>query len=88
MTYLIDRRLQGKNKSAINRERFLRRGDAAVGLPVLAHRDDKAGGRRGDVGGQLGRRAPAESDGALREGDQRRVQKQEGENRRERRAQL
>ncbi len=25
MTYLIDRRLQGKNKSAINRERFLRR---------------------------------------------------------------
>lgn len=25
MTYLIDRRLQGKNKSAVNRERFLRR---------------------------------------------------------------
>ncbi|MBI1891700.1 MAG: YeaH/YhbH family protein [Burkholderiales bacterium] len=25
MTYLIDRRLQGKNKSAINRERFIRR---------------------------------------------------------------
>ncbi|MGZ3158391.1 MAG: DUF444 family protein, partial [Burkholderiaceae bacterium] len=25
MVHLIDRRLQGKNKSAINRERFLRR---------------------------------------------------------------
>ena len=25
MTYLIDRRVQGKNKSAVNRDRFLRR---------------------------------------------------------------
>ncbi|WP_369124793.1 DUF444 family protein, partial [Mucilaginibacter sp. 10I4] len=25
MVHLIDRRLQGKNKSAVNRERFLRR---------------------------------------------------------------
>ncbi|HEX9172646.1 MAG TPA: YeaH/YhbH family protein [Telluria sp.] len=30
MTYLIDRRLQGKNKSAINRERFLRRYKAQI----------------------------------------------------------
>lgn len=30
MTYLIDRRLQGKNKSAVNRERFLRRYKAQI----------------------------------------------------------
>jgi uncharacterized protein len=30
LTYLIDRRLQGKNKSAINRERFLRRYKAQI----------------------------------------------------------
>lgn len=30
MVYLIDRRLQGKNKSAINRERFLRRHKAQI----------------------------------------------------------
>jgi uncharacterized protein len=30
LTYLIDRRLQGKNKSAVNRERFLRRYKAQI----------------------------------------------------------
>ena len=38
LTYLIDRRLQSKNKSAVNRERFLRRYKSQITVHEKAHR--------------------------------------------------
>ena len=41
MTWFIDRRLNGKNKSMVNRQRFLRRYKAQIKQPTLDLRGHK-----------------------------------------------